>query len=65
MTPIMLLPCNIRQGKSKNESVQLFEDRLYALANDEFAKVDKAVAESQLVEFFIDGLYPASYAWWS
>ena len=31
--------------------------RLYTLANDAFAKVDKAVVESQLVGFFIDGLY--------
>ena len=28
-----------------------------ALENDAFAKVDKAVVESQLVGFFIDGLY--------
>ena len=31
--------------------------KLYALVNDAFAKVDKAVLESQLVGFFIDGLY--------
>ena len=30
---------------------------MYALANDAFAKVDKAVEESQLVGFFIDALY--------
>ena len=38
-------------------SVQVYAERLYALANDAFAKVDKAVVESQLVEFVIDGLY--------
>ena len=27
------------------------------MANDAFAKVDKAFVESQLVGFFIDGLY--------
>ena len=41
----------------KKESVQVYEERLYALANDEFVKVDKAVVGSQLVGFFIDGLY--------
>ena len=37
--------------------MQVYTERLYALANDAFAKVDKAVIESQLVGFFIDGLY--------
>ena len=41
----------------KNESVQVYAERLYTLANDTFVKVDKAVVESQLVGFFIDGLY--------
>ena len=41
----------------QNESVQLYAERLYALTNDAFAKVDKAVVESQLVGFFIDRLY--------
>ena len=41
----------------KNESVQVYAQRLYALANDAFTKVDKAVVELQLVAFFIDGLY--------
>ena len=30
----------------KHESVQVYTERLYALANDAFAKVDKAVVES-------------------
>ena len=30
---------------------------MYALANDVLAKVDKGVVESQLVGFFIDGLF--------
>ena len=50
---MLLLPCNVRQGKS----VQFYADRLYYLANDAFAKLDKAVVESQLAGFFIDGLY--------
>ena len=41
----------------KNESEQVYTERLYTLANDAFAKVDEAVVESQLVGFFIDGLY--------
>ena len=41
----------------KNESVQVYAERLHVLANDAFVKVDKAVVESQLVGFFIDGLY--------
>ena len=41
----------------KYESVQVYAERLYALANDAFAKADKAVVKSQLVGFFIDGLY--------
>ena len=43
--------------QSKYETVQIYAERLYALANDAFAKVDKVVVESQLVGFFIDGLY--------
>ena len=41
----------------KNEPVQVYAERLYALTNDAFTKVDKAVVESQLVRFYIDGLY--------
>ena len=41
----------------KNETVQVYDERLYALANDPFAKVDKGVVESQLVGFFIHGLF--------
>ena len=51
----MLLPCYVRQFK--NESVQVYAGRLHALANDTFAKVDKAVVETELVGFSIDGLY--------
>ena len=46
--------CKARQTKS--ETVQVYAERLYALANDAFTKVDKGVVESQLVGFFIDGL---------
>ena len=46
---------NARQVK--HESVQVYAERLYTLANDAFIKVDKAVLESQLVRFFINGLY--------
>ena len=46
---------NARQVK--NKSVEVYAERLYAVAKDAFAKVDKAVVESQLVGFFIDGLY--------
>ena len=41
----------------KNESAQAYAERLYALANDAFIKVDKAVVVSQVVGFYIDGLY--------
>ena len=47
--------CKARQTKS--ETVQVYAERLYALANDAFAKVDKGVVESQLVGFFNDGLF--------
>ena len=47
--------CNARQTKSK--AVQICADRLYASANDAFAKVDKGVVESQLVDFFIYGVF--------
>ena len=40
----MLLPCYIRQDRSK-KSVQVYAENLYALANDAFAEVDKAVLE--------------------
>ena len=43
--------------QSKHEKVQIDAERLYALANDAFAKMDKVVVESQLVGFFIYGLY--------
>ena len=43
--------------QSKNETAQIYAERLYALANNAFAKMDKVVTESQLVGFFIDGLY--------
>ena len=41
----------------KSETVQVYSEKLYALANDAFATVDKGVVESQLVGFFIDGLF--------
>ena len=44
--------CSARQFK--NEYVQVYAERLYALANDALAKVD---VESQLVKCFIDGSY--------
>ena len=37
-------------------SVQVYAERLYTLPNNAFAKVDKAVVESQLPVYFIDGL---------
>ena len=43
--------------QTKSETVQVYAERLYPLANDAFAKVDKGVVESQLVDFFIDGLF--------
>ena len=41
----------------KHESVQVYAERLYALANDVLTKVDNTVVESQLVGFFTYGLY--------
>ena len=41
----------------KPESIQVYTERLYSLANDAFTKVDIAVVKAQLVVFFIDGLY--------
>ena len=34
----------------------MFMQSLYALVNDEFTEVDKALVESQVVGFFTDGL---------
>ena len=52
----MLSQCYIRQDKQRVR-LQVYAERLYALANDALAKVDKGVVESQLVGFFIDGLF--------
>ena len=41
----------------KTETVQVYAERLYALAQDAFEKTDKALIESQLIGFFIDGFY--------
>ena len=45
-----------KASEVKNESLQVCAERLYALANDTFTKVDKAVVEPKVVGFFIDGL---------
>ena len=47
--------CKARQ--SKNETIQIYAEKLYASANNAFAKMDKVIVESQCVGFFIDGLY--------
>ena len=43
--------------QNKTETFQVYTERLYALAQDAFEKTDKALVESQLIGFFIDGLY--------
>ena len=43
--------------QTKSDTVQVYAERLYALGNDAFAKIEKGVVESQLVGFFIDGLF--------
>ena len=43
--------------QTKIKTVQVYAERWYTLSNDAFAKVDKGVVESQLVGFFIDGLF--------
>ena len=43
--------------QTKSETVQVYAEMLYSLANDAFAKVEKGVGESKLVGFFIDGLF--------
>ena len=45
----------VRQRKC--ETVQVYAERLYALANDAFANVHKDAVESQLVVFLIDSLF--------
>ena len=47
--------CKAQQHKT--ETVQAYAERLYALAQDAFEKTGKALVESQLIGFFIDGLY--------
>ena len=37
--------------------VQVYAGRLYTSVYDAFVKLNKAVGESELVAFFIDGLY--------
>ena len=56
MTPLCITMLH-KASQVKNKSVQVDAERLYAFTNDAFAKVDKAVLESQLVGFFINGLY--------
>ena len=46
-----------KEMQVKHESVQVYAERLYALTNDAFTKVDKAIVELQLVRFFTDWLY--------
>ena len=41
---ILTMLCQARQPKS--DTVQVYAERLYALPNDVFAKVDKSVVES-------------------
>ena len=48
--------------QSKRETAQAYAERLYTLAHDAFTQLDKAVVESQLVGFFIEGLYH-NYLW--
>ena len=43
--------------QTKSETVQVNAERLYTLANDAFAKIDKDVVESLLVGFFINDLF--------
>ena len=50
LTMLFTMLCKARQ--SKNEIVQIYAERLYALANDAFAKVDKVV-ESRLVSLLM------------
>ena len=47
--------CKAQQHKA--ETVQVYAERLYALVQDAFEKTNKALVESQLIGFFIDGLY--------
>ena len=37
--------------------LQVFPETLYALAHDAIAQADKSKVDSQLVGFFLDGLY--------
>ena len=41
----------------KTETVQAYAVRLYALAQDALEKTNMALVESQLIGFFIEGLY--------
>ena len=41
----------------KTETVQVYAERLYALAQDAFENTNKVLVASQLIGFFIDGLY--------
>ena len=61
--PVMLLPCCIRQEHVRHESVQIYAERLYALENDSFTKVYKAVIEPQLVAFSLMVCTMNSYTW--
>ena len=46
-----------KMRQSKSETVQVYAEKLHTLAHDTFMKLNKAVVESNLVIFFIDGLY--------
>ena len=41
----------------KTETVQVYAERLYTLAQDAFEKTDKTLVKSQLTGFCINGLY--------
>ena len=54
MTSTMLSLCYIRPDSIRLKTVQVYAERLYALAQDAFEKTDKALVESQLIGFFIE-----------
>ena len=46
-----------KKRQVKHESVQVYTERLYGLANDAFTKADRVAVELKLVEVVIDGVY--------
>ena len=54
---IHIMPCHCCIKQDRVKTVQVCAERLYTLAHDAFAQLNKPMVESQLVRFLIDRMY--------